>query len=104
MFVRAYNMGHAVELPQAVQHTANGDSAVLEVCNYNGSTCQVRFENDESGDMVIRLRGWGNTPMAVGNMENTSFTATIPLQPATNCEVCGVRLGECNCLNQFDNA
>jgi hypothetical protein len=87
MRVRAW-LPAELELPQAVQHNANGERVILSVENNMGTTCQVVFENDEHGDMVVRLRGWGNRPAAVGNMENTSFTATIPLQPTTSCEVC----------------
>jgi len=101
MFVKAFPIAGEIELPQAVRQGANGDSVIISVQNYAGTTCQVVFENDEHGDMVVRLRGWGNTPQAVGNMENTSFTATIPLQPTTSCEVCGRHLEpgeECSCV------
>ncbi len=100
MLVKAYPMGGEIELPQAVRRGADGDSVIISVQNLGGTTCQVVFENDEHGDMVVRLRGWGNNPLAVGNMENTSFTATIPLQQTTSCEVCYRHLepGEiCSC-------
>lgn len=102
MRVRAW-LPTELELPQAVQHNANGDVVIISVENYNGITCQVVFENDESGDMVVRLRGWGNKPAAVGNWDRTSFEATIPFQPPTNCEVCYSRLKEgCSCSTKTE--
>ena len=98
MFVKAY-LPQAIELPQAVQHNANGDRVILEVKNYSGTTCQIVCENDLYGDMVVTLRGWGNEPMKVGNMDNTKFRATIPTEPATTCEICGTKLGECSCTS-----
>lgn len=44
-----------VEIPLAVQHNANGE-------------------------MVVRLRGWGNEPTLLGNWDKTNFSATIPLE------------------------
>lgn len=100
MFVKAY-LPHPIELPEAVQHNADGDRVILEVQNRNGTTCQVVFENDNLGDMVVTLRGWGNKPMSVGNMENTNFRATIPMELQSTCEVCGtsIELGDiCPCM------
>lgn len=68
------------ELPQAVQHNANGDRVVISVHNHLDQTVQVVFENNEAGEMVIRLRGWGNDPIKLGNMDRTNFSAIIPFE------------------------
>lgn len=71
------------ELPQAVQHTAIGDRVIISVRNNLDQTVQVVFSNNENGEMVVRLRGWGNAPEKLGNMNTTGFEATIPLEQAT---------------------
>lgn len=101
MFVKAW-LPHEVELPQAVQRNANGDRVIISVENYDGVTTQVVFENDDVGDMIVTLRGWGNMPQKVGNMDNTRFRATVQQEPQTNCEICGRHLkhGErCSCTS-----
>ena len=101
MFVKPY-LPHPEELPQAVQHNANGDRVILEVKNFCGITVQMVCENDYHGDMVVTLRGWGNEPRKLNNMNNTQFRATIPMEAQTACEKCGGGLepGEaCSCLS-----
>ena len=100
MRVKAW-LPQEMELPEAVQHNADGDRVIISVENFCGITCQVVFENDYHGDMVVRLRGWGNLPASVGNMHNTCFTATIPMQTATTCEKCGAGIGKCSCTPCF---
>ena len=70
------------ELPQAVQHNANGDRVIISVRNNMDQTVQVVFENSPTGEMVVRLRGWGNDPEKLGNWDKTNFSATIPLEAA----------------------
>ncbi len=69
-----------LELPQAVQHNANGDCVIIEVKNHLGQTVQVVFRNEPHGEMHVSLRGWGNEPMKLGNWNRTSFEATIPVE------------------------
>lgn len=88
---KAY-MPSELDLPEAVQHNANGDRVILEVQNGKGETCQVTFRNNEDGDLVVILKGWGNKPRSIGNWDNTSFQATIPFEPVNTCEVCGTQL------------
>ena len=80
LFVKAY-LPSEVELPEAVQHNANGDMVIIEVQNQSDQTCQVVFRDDDHGNLTISLRGWGNKPAKLGNMERTSFQATIPTEP-----------------------
>lgn len=96
LFASAW-LPHEIELPQIVQHNANGDVVILEVRNQVDQTVQVVFENNEDGDLTVHLRGWGNKPARLGNMDRTSFSATIPLEPDKTCEVCYGKLGECSC-------
>lgn len=75
-----------LELPQAVQHNADGDRVIISVRNGMDQTVQVVVENNEIGEMVVRLRGWGNDPIKLGNWDRTSFQATIPLESPTHDE------------------
>lgn len=68
------------ELPQAVQHNANGDRVIISVRNGFDQTVQVVFENNTNGEMVVSLRGWGNAPEKLGNWNKTNFSATIPFE------------------------
>ena len=70
------------ELPQAVRHDADGDRVIISVRNGMDQQVQVVFENNPNGEMVVRLRGWGNDPMKLGNWDKTNFSATIPLEAA----------------------
>lgn len=103
LYCKTYQRGticglEEVELPEAVQHNANGDRVIIEVRNNMDETCQVVFENDEHGDLTVSLRGWGNKPAVLGNWNRTTFEATIPLEPPTSCGVCGTRLeNNCGC-------
>lgn len=70
-----------IELPQAVRHDADGDKVIISVVNNLGQTVQVVFENkSDTGEMMVRLRGWGNIPDKIGNWDKTNFSAIIPLE------------------------
>ena len=69
------------ELPQAVQHNANGDAVIISVHNQLDQTVQVVFRNNEHSELTVDLRGWGNEPLKIGNWNKTSFQATIPIEP-----------------------
>ena len=99
MFVKAY-LPTEIELPQAVQHNANGDTVVLEIRNYSDQTVQLVVENDKYGDMRVRLRGWGNMPAKLGNWDRTSFEASIPTESPTHCEKCYCHLDTCTCKEE----
>lgn len=96
LFVKAY-LPSEIDLPEAVQHNANGDQVILEVRNQLDQTCEIVFKNNEHGDLTICLRGWGNKPAKLGNMERTSFQATIPTEVPNTCDTCYGRLGDCSC-------
>lgn len=77
MKVTAYKWGVRHDITEeVVTHGAAGAASVIEVQLADGRTVQLVVESDGS----VRVRGWGNKPALVGNMENTSFTATIPTQ------------------------
>lgn len=96
MNVKAY-LPSEVDLPEAVQHNANGDLVIIEVRNESDQTCQVVLKNNEQGDLTISLRGWGNKPAKLGNMERTSFSATILSEAPNTCDICYGDLGDCGC-------
>ncbi len=96
LFVKAY-LPSEVDIPKAVQRNANGDQVIIEVRNQFDQTCQVVFKDNEQGDLTVSLRGWGNNPAKLGNMERTSFQATIPSETPNTCHLCYGRLGDCSC-------
>lgn len=96
LFVTAY-LPHEVDMPEAVQCNADGDRVIIEIRNESDQTCQVVFSNNEHGDLTVSLRGWGNKPAKLGNMERTSFQATIPTETPNTCDICYGKLGDCGC-------
>lgn len=90
-----------VELPQAVQHNANGDRAVLRVQSDNNITIQLEAYQNDNGDMEIALRGWGNKPGRVGNWNTLTLVTKLNPQPANTCEICYNLLEECQCTSSI---
>ncbi len=100
MYINAY-LPTKIELPQAVQHNADGDVGIIEFQAYNGVTLQVIVTPNSDGSLGVRLRGWGNKPMRLGNSNKFTLNATINPQEQDSCEVCGSRLGTCGCETVF---
>lgn len=90
-------MGHVHDIP--VNTHANGANAVIEVELNDGRTVQLYI--NEEGDFCIR--GWGNVPAKIGNMNRITLACHIEHEPQTTCSICYGRLGGCTCEHEADS-
>lgn len=76
--LRTYRMGKATELAPFEQ------SAIIELEAPDGRTVQLCFR--ENGE--IDLRGWGNIPISVGNMDCVGFHCKLEYEESDTCVIC----------------
>ena len=86
-------MGHAHDLPEAIELSALGQSVCVQFTTNDDRQLQVRFEED--GRIIIR--GWGNIAAKLGNADQVKFMATIALEEQTTCPSCFGKVGKCSC-------
>lgn len=90
MDARSYIMGRPQSVP--VNRHAAGANVVLEVELADGRTVQLCVNH--TGD--IHVRGWGNVPQSVGNMNQVEFSCKLVWEEQTTCRMCGYNLGDCS--------
>jgi len=88
MKVAAYKFGKRVP----IEGIENPDSVVLEVVLDDDRIIQLNI--NETGQ--IFLRGWGNTPVKVGNCNKLELFAQLQKEEPTHCEKCHGKLDSDN--------
>lgn len=91
--MNAYTYVNGIARSFPINIRANGSVAILEVRLSGGQTIQLTVGDD--GD--IHLRGWGNTPIKLGNANKVAFRCSLEQEAPTHCSICFNKFEECFC-------
>ena len=93
MLLKIYDGGKVVDNYEwpTVRGSLPG-SGLIEMQAADGRTLQVVF--DEEGR--VHIRGWGNIPGKVGNMDRFSVHGSVAFEEPDTCDICFNRLEHSN--------
>ncbi len=81
-----------------------GEKKLLEhTGNLGGATVQINLEDDRTVQIDVRedgtvfLRGWGNTPDRLGNVNKMEFHGKLEKEEPNTCIRCWKRFDYCKC-------